>query len=93
MSEAEAARIACPTLVAVGARDAVAGDPHRLAAMLPHGQALDIPGRDHNLAVGDKAYKAGVLAFLAARGRRRSLIGDKPPQRLSRDCRVAVISA
>jgi pimeloyl-ACP methyl ester carboxylesterase len=66
LGEAEAARIACPTLVAVGARDAVAGDPHRLATILPRGQALEIPGRDHNLAVGDKAYKAGVLAFLAA---------------------------
>jgi pimeloyl-ACP methyl ester carboxylesterase len=64
LSEAEAARIACPTLVAVGARDAVAGDPHRLATILPRGQALDIPGRDHNLAVGDKAYKAGALEFL-----------------------------
>src|SRR5208282_3593179 len=68
LSEAEAARIVCPTLVAVGTRDEVAGDPHRLAAMLPRGQALEIPGRDHNLAVGDKAYKAGALAFLAAAG-------------------------
>jgi hypothetical protein len=28
---------------------------------------LDIPGRDHNLAVGDKVYKAGALAFLGGR--------------------------
>jgi pimeloyl-ACP methyl ester carboxylesterase len=68
LSEAEAARIACPTLVAVGARDAVAGDPHRLAAILPRGEALDIPGRDHNLAVGDKVHKAGVLEFLERNG-------------------------
>ena len=52
-----------PTLVAVGDRDAIAGDPLRLAAMLPLGRALIIPGRDHNLAVGDKVYKAGVLDF------------------------------
>jgi pimeloyl-ACP methyl ester carboxylesterase len=65
LSVAEVARIATPALVAVGTRDAVAGDPHRLAAMFPRGQALEIPGRDHNLAVGDKTYKAGVLAFLA----------------------------
>jgi pimeloyl-ACP methyl ester carboxylesterase len=65
LSAAEAARIACPTLVAVGTRDAIAGDPHRLAAMLPHASVLDIPGRDHNLAVGDKVHKAGVLEFLA----------------------------
>ena len=48
-------------------KDAVAGDPHKLAAMLPKGAALDIPGRDHNLAVGDKVYKQGVLEFLAVR--------------------------
>ena len=28
---------------------------------------LDIPGRDHNPAVGDKVFKAGALAFLAER--------------------------
>lgn len=64
LSEAEAGAIACPALVAVGTKDAVAGDGHRLAAMLPRGEALDIPGRDHNLAVGDKVFKQGVLDFL-----------------------------
>jgi len=61
------ARIAAPTLVAVGTRDAVAGDPYKLEAMMPHAEALDIPGRDHNLAVGDRAYKEGTLAFLEQR--------------------------
>ena len=65
LSEAQVASIACPALVAVGTRDEVAGDPSRLAAMFPHGTALEIPGRGHNPAVGDKAFKAGVLAFLA----------------------------
>ncbi len=64
LDEADVARIACPTLVAVGTRDEVAGDPVRLAAMLPNGQALEMPGRDHNLAVGDKLFKARALAFL-----------------------------
>jgi len=63
----EVAAIRCPTLVAVGTRDPVAGDPHRLAALFPKGEALDIPNRDHMLAVGDKAFKAGALAFLARR--------------------------
>jgi pimeloyl-ACP methyl ester carboxylesterase len=67
LSREQVARIGCPTLVASGTRDAIAGDPHALAAMLPHGEALDIPGRDHNLAVGDKVFKAGVLAFLKRR--------------------------
>jgi pimeloyl-ACP methyl ester carboxylesterase len=64
LDEAEVSRIGCPVLVAVGTRDEIAGDPHRLAAMFPRGEALEIPGRDHNLAVGDKVYKAGVLRFL-----------------------------
>ena len=63
----EAARINQPTLVAVGERDTLAGDPSKLVALLPRAEALMIPGRDHNLAVGDKAFKAGVLDFLACR--------------------------
>lgn len=69
LSASEVGRIGCPALVAVGTSDPIAGDPHRLAALLPAGQALDIPGRDHNLAVGDKVYKQGVLAFLDERDR------------------------
>jgi pimeloyl-ACP methyl ester carboxylesterase len=68
LTRREVARIACPTLVAIGTKDEVAGDARVLAAMFPHGEALDIPGRDHNLAVGDKVYKAGGLAFLERRG-------------------------
>jgi pimeloyl-ACP methyl ester carboxylesterase len=60
-------RICTPTLVAVGTRDMIAGSAQELAAMLPNGKALDIPGRDHMLSVGDKVYKAGVLDFLARR--------------------------
>jgi pimeloyl-ACP methyl ester carboxylesterase len=67
LTPAEAGRIAQPTLVAVGTNDAVAGDPHALAAMLPRGTAVDIPGRDHNRAVGDKAFKAAALDFLGSR--------------------------
>jgi pimeloyl-ACP methyl ester carboxylesterase len=60
-------RIALPTLVSVGTADTVAGSGPQLAALFPHGRALDNPGRDHNLAVGDKVHKEGVLAFLAER--------------------------
>lgn len=63
----EAARIAQPTLVAVGERDRLAGDPAKLVALMPRAEALLIPGRDHNLAVGDKAFKTGALDFLARR--------------------------
>ena len=65
LSRAEVAGIAVPTLVSVGTRDDIAGSAQELAAIIPGAEALDIPGRDHNLAVGDRAHKAGVLAFLA----------------------------
>jgi pimeloyl-ACP methyl ester carboxylesterase len=68
LKPADAARIDQPTLVAVGERDTLAGDPSKLVALLPRAEALMIPGRDHNLAVGDKAFKAGALDFLARRG-------------------------
>jgi len=32
---------------------------------MPNAEALDIPGRDHMLAVGDKVFKQAVLAFYA----------------------------
>ena len=61
------AGIAVPVLVAVGTEDDIAGPPEPLAAVLRHGRALAIPGRDHMKAVGDKVYKQGVLDFLASR--------------------------
>ena len=67
LTEAEVGRIRCPVLVAIGTKDDVAGDAHKLAAMFPAARPLDIPSRDHNLAVGDKVYKQGVLEFLEAR--------------------------
>jgi pimeloyl-ACP methyl ester carboxylesterase len=60
------ASIRAPVLVAVGTRDVIAGSPHELAILMPCGSALDIPERDHMLAVGDKAFKQAVLRFLAA---------------------------
>ena len=67
LAPAEVRRIAAPTLVAVGSKDPIAGSAHELAALLPDGRALDIPGRDHMLSVGDKVFKAGVTDFLNTR--------------------------
>jgi pimeloyl-ACP methyl ester carboxylesterase len=67
LTEQEVAEIRAPTLVSVGTADTVAGPAGELASLMPNARALDIPGRDHNLAVGDKAHKQGVLAFLAER--------------------------
>lgn len=57
-------RITQPTLVAVGTKDDIGGSPHDLAKLLPNGRSLDIPDRDHMLAVGDKVFKRAVLEFL-----------------------------
>ena len=60
-------QLTCPVLVAVGTLDVIGGSASELAALIPGGQTLDIPDRDHMKAVGDRAYKDGVLAFLAQR--------------------------
>lgn len=68
MSREDAATIRCPVLIAVGTKDAIAGEPEPLAAIIPKGEALSIPDRDHMPAVGDKVFKAGVLDFLERTG-------------------------
>jgi pimeloyl-ACP methyl ester carboxylesterase len=60
-------RITTPVLVAVGTLDVIGGSAKDLAALIPGGEALEIPDRDHMKAVGDRAYKDGVLAFLQRR--------------------------
>jgi pimeloyl-ACP methyl ester carboxylesterase len=67
MSPEELGSIAVRFLVAVGSNDTVAGSPQELAALVPDAETLVIPGRDHMLAVGDKVFKAGVLAFFDRR--------------------------
>jgi pimeloyl-ACP methyl ester carboxylesterase len=67
MSETEARQIDLPVLIAVGTKDDVAGDPHKLAGFFKTARAVDIPGCDHNRAVGDKVYKSSVLEFLEQR--------------------------
>jgi pimeloyl-ACP methyl ester carboxylesterase len=64
-SELNALRV--PVLVAVGTEDAIAGPAKPLADVIPGARALDIPGRDHMKAVGDRAFKDGVLHFLGQR--------------------------
>jgi pimeloyl-ACP methyl ester carboxylesterase len=59
----EMAKITAPTLIGVGTRDDIAGSPHELAALMPNAEAIDIPNRDHMLAVGDRVFKKAVLEF------------------------------
>ncbi len=65
LTPADMARIDVPALVAVGTKDDIAGSPEALARLMPDGRAVDIPGRDHMLAVGDRVFKKAVLAFYA----------------------------
>ena len=67
LSVNQAASIRVPVLVAVGTKDQVAGNAQELAALIPGARALDIPDRDHMLAVGDKVFKAAVIDFLNQR--------------------------
>lgn len=64
LSEDQVRAISLPVLVAVGSNDPIAGSGEALVKLLPDGRFLNIPGRDHNLAVGDRVHKQGVLAFL-----------------------------
>jgi pimeloyl-ACP methyl ester carboxylesterase len=59
--------LTCPVLVATGTEDVISGAADELAALIPGAEALPIPRRDHMLAVGDRVYKEGVLAFLQRR--------------------------
>jgi len=72
VTPAELQRISVPVLVAVGSEDVDAGSAEGLAALMPGALAFTIPGRDHMKAVGDKAHKAAVLAFLARQDAVRS---------------------
>jgi pimeloyl-ACP methyl ester carboxylesterase len=67
LSRAQVAAIRAPVLVAVGTKDPVAGSAQELAALIQGARALDIPDRDHMLAVGDKVFKAGFIDFLNQR--------------------------
>jgi pimeloyl-ACP methyl ester carboxylesterase len=64
LSREQVASIISPVLVAVGDKDDVAGSAQALAALIPGAKALDIPNRDHMLAVGDHVFKEGVIEFL-----------------------------
>jgi pimeloyl-ACP methyl ester carboxylesterase len=57
------ARVEIPTLIGVGTKDDIAGSPHELAELMPQAVALDIPNRDHMLAVGDRVFKKAALDF------------------------------
>lgn len=52
-------------LVVNGSEDRIAGSAAMLTALLRRSKLLEIPRRDHMTTVGDKAFKAAALEFLA----------------------------
>ena len=66
ISRKDVGTISAPTLIGVGTKDDLAGSPQTLAGLMQNAIALDIPGRDHMLAVGDKVFKQAVLKFIAS---------------------------
>ncbi len=68
IATAELAAIAAPTLIAVGSKDKVAGSGEGLARLIPGAEFLEIPGREHLPATGDRVFKDAALDFLGRRG-------------------------
>ncbi|MEV0246293.1 alpha/beta fold hydrolase [Nocardia sp. NPDC050712] len=55
--------VTVPTLVLAGDADPFAAEPERLAAALPDGRLVVVPG-DHLMAVADPAFSAALIEFL-----------------------------
>jgi pimeloyl-ACP methyl ester carboxylesterase len=55
--------VSAPTLIVVGGRDSRGTSAGSLAALLPHGQLVVVPG-DHVTALGAPEFTAAVLEFL-----------------------------
>ncbi len=53
-----------PTLVVAGSRDMLAGSPEELAALIPNGHGVTLPGCDHFSAIPHALFKAAVFDFL-----------------------------
>ena len=64
LTPAELSSITVPVLVAVGSEDRIGGSATALAALIPGAEWIEIAGRDHMKAVGDRRHKQAVLAFL-----------------------------
>jgi len=64
-SEAEIAAIELPAVVIAGAEDFDNGSAHDVAALLPHGRFVEIPG-NHMSAVTRPELGDAIVGFLAA---------------------------
>lgn len=58
------ADLTMPVQIVIGEEDAIAGARQPLAAAMPQAELVVVPRRDHMKTVGDRLYRAAVLAFL-----------------------------
>lgn len=65
ITAAEFAGLRVPVLIVVGEKDTITGPADVLADAVPGACVVVVPNRDHMTSVGDKVYKAAVLAFLS----------------------------
>jgi pimeloyl-ACP methyl ester carboxylesterase len=65
---ADLTRVRAQTLIVAGSRDALAGSPEPLAALIPGARAGTLPGCDHFSAIAHALYKAAVFDFLEETG-------------------------
>ena len=64
LQEAELRAVRSPVLVVAGENDELAPDAGELAAALPRGEFLQLPGRNHMNAVPARQFKEAALEFL-----------------------------
>lgn len=58
------AKITAKTLILVGDKDDIGGNPHELAALISNSQAIEIADCNHFNALSHDAFRAAGLAFL-----------------------------
>jgi len=64
VERAQLAAIVVPVLIVNGAKDAIAGDAHEMAAVIPGARLVELAEKDHVTTVADEEFKQTVLAFL-----------------------------
>ncbi len=65
LSASELVSLTQPVLVVTGSQDVISGEAAPLARLIPNGESLTVPGRDHMKTTGDPAFKTAALDFLS----------------------------
>jgi pimeloyl-ACP methyl ester carboxylesterase len=55
--------IRVPTMIVIGTKDTLVGDPKLLRDSIPGSQLVMLEGRDHLSAPGDRRYREEALRF------------------------------